>query len=143
MPITTAVCNSFKQELLQGLHDLDGDSLKLALIADGSVGTLDATVTNYSDLGTDEVSGTGYTAGGEAVANVTVTTDSGKAIVDFDDIEWTGASFTARGCLLYNATQGNAAIAVYDFGADTTITNGVFIARVPAATAATAILRAS
>lgn len=142
MPIQTAICATFKQEDLRGVHVLDADILKMALIKTAPAGTLDGSLTNYSDLGADEVVGTGYTAGGETLTNVTVALDGDKSVVDFDDPEWgPAATISARGCLIYNASKGNAAIAVYDFGDDIGVTNGTFIVRVPEATATTAILR--
>lgn len=136
MAITAAVCNSFKQELLQGGHDLDGDALKMALYT--STATLSKATTAYS--ATNEVVGTGYTATGAAIANLAVTLDTDTAIVDFDDVSWTTATITARGALIYNTTFANAAIAVLDFTSDVTSTASTFTVQIPAAAAATAII---
>lgn len=137
MAITQAVCVSFKSELAQGIHDLDTDVLKLALYTDAA--TLDSTTTVYS--ATNEVSDASYTAGGETLANVSISTDSGKAIIDFDDVTWSTANFTARGCLIYNSSKANRAIAVFDFGENKTSSGGDFVVQVPTADAASAVLR--
>lgn len=146
MAITTAVCNSFKTELLQGTHDLDNDTIKAALIKTSMAGTYGASTTNYSDVtgNSDEASGTGYSAGGATVASVSISLDTSTAIVDFTDPEWTITdTLSARGVILYNSSQANKAVAVYDFGADTSVTNGTFVVRLPAAAAATAVIRLS
>jgi hypothetical protein len=139
MAITQALCLSFRTELLGGIHDLDTDAIKMALFT--SSATLDASTTAYSS--TDEVSdvGTNYTAGGKTMANPVISLDGTTAIVDFDDVAWSNASFTARGALIYNSSEANRAIAVLDFGADKTSTNGDFTVVMPAAAAATAIIR--
>lgn len=137
MAITQAMCTSFKEDLFQKEQDLDTDTIKIALYT--SSATLDATTTAYS--ATNEVSGTGYTAGGETLTGATIGTSGTSAYVDFDDAEWTSASFTARGALIYNATTaGNNSIAVLDFGGDFTVSSGTFRIVFPAA-GATAILR--
>lgn len=146
MAITTAVCNSFKTEALGGTHDLDTDVLKIALIKTSMAGTYGAATTNYSDVtgNTDEASGTGYTVGGATLAGASITLDGSTAIVDFTDPEWTiTGAFSARGAILYNSSKSDKAIAVYDFGADISVTNGTFIVRLPAAAAATAVIRLS
>ena len=139
MAITQALCLSFRTELLGGIHDLDTDAIKMALFT--SSATLDASTTAYSS--TDEVSdvGTNYTAGGNTMTNPVISLDGTTAIVDFDDVAWSNASFTARGALIYNSSKANRAIAVLDFGADKTSTNGDFTVIMPAAAAATAIIR--
>ena len=122
MAITTAMCNSFKQELLGGVHDLDTDSLKLALIKATPTGTYNASTTNYSDVtgNSDEASGTNYTAGGQVLDGVTVSAD---------------------GCIIYNAGQGNKAIAVIDFGGTVSATAGDLTIEFPAADASNAVIR--
>jgi len=137
MAITQAMCSSFKQQILLGEHDLDTDVLKIALYT--SAATLDASTTAYS--ATNEVSGTGYSAGGETLASPAVTLDGTTAIVDFANVTWSSATITARGALIYNSTNANKAIAVLDFGADKTSTAGDFTVQFPAATASTAIIR--
>lgn len=122
-----------------GEHDLDTDVLKIALFTDAA--TLDASTTAYST--TNEVVGTGYTAGGETLTTVTVTLDGSVAIVDFDNVTWASADFTARGALIYNSSKTDKAIAVFDFGSNRTASDGDFVVVVPAAAAATAVIRLS
>jgi len=143
MPITTAMCNSFKQELLGGVHDLDTDTIKLALIKDTPAGTYDDTTINYSDVtsNTDEAIGTNYVAGGNTLTAPVISLDGSTAIVDFADTTWLSATVSADGCIIYNASQGNAAIAVIDFGGTKTSTNGDFTIQFPTADASNAIVR--
>ena len=137
MAITQAMCTSFKEDLFQKEQDLDTDTIKIALYT--SSATLGASTTAYT--ATNEVSGTGYTAGGETLTGATIGTSGTTAYVDFNDPEWTSASFTARGALIYNdTTAGNNSIAVLDFGGDFTVSSGTFRIVFPAA-GATAILR--
>ena len=137
MAITQAMCTSFKEDLFNKEQDLDTDTIKIALYT--SSATLDASTTAYT--ATNEVTGTGYSAGGETLANSTVATSGTTAYVDFDNPEWTGASFTARGALIYNdTTAGDNAIAVLDFGGDFTVSSGTFRIVFPAP-GATAIIR--
>ena len=137
MAITQAMCTSFKQDLFNKEQDLDTDTIKIALYT--SSATLGAATTAYTT--TNEISGTGYSAGGEALANSTVATSGTTAYVDFDNPEWTSASFTARGALIYNdTTAGDNAIAVLDFGGDFTVSSGTFRIVFPAP-GATAIIR--
>ncbi|HIJ29430.1 MAG TPA: hypothetical protein HPP91_13015 [Gammaproteobacteria bacterium] len=140
MAITQALCTSAKVELLQGLHNFTastGDSFKVALYT--SSATLDATTTVYST--TNEVSGTGYTAGGAELTEITPTSSGTTAFIDFGDLTWSSATLTARGALIYNATNGNRAVAVLDFGSDKVSTNGDFTIQMPAADASNAIVR--
>ena len=143
MAITSAICNTYKVERQKALHDLTTHTLKLALIKVSPTGTYGAGTTNYSDLtgNSDEVTGAGYSAGGKTLTNVTVTLDGDTAVLDFDDPAWTGATFTTRGALLYNASAGNRAIAVWDFGATESVTAGTFTLIVPLALASLAIMR--
>jgi len=137
MAITQAMCTSFKEDLFQKEQDMDSDTLKIALYT--SAASLDATTTAYTT--SNEVTGTGYTAGGETLTGATIGTSGTTAYVDFDDPEWTSASFTARGALIYNDTlAGNNSVAVLDFGGDFTVSSGTFRIVFPAA-GATAILR--
>lgn len=145
MAITTAMCNSFKQELLGGLHDLDSDSLKLALIKESPTGTYGAATTNYTDVtgNSDEASGTNYTAGGQVLDGATITLSSGTAFVDFTDEVFTNLTISADGAILYNSTEGNRAIAVFDFGGTVTATAGDFTVVFPDADSSNAVIRIS
>ena len=129
MAITQAMVTSFKAEVLDEQHDLAADTIKVALFT--SSASLDATTTAYAT--TNEVSGTGYTAGGVSLTSTTVATSGTTAYFDADDPTWTSASFTARGALFYNGSNSNKAIAVLDFGADFTIGGGTFKIVFPAA----------
>jgi hypothetical protein len=143
MAITTAMCNSFKQELLGGVHDLDTDTIKIALIKDAPTGTYNAGTTNYSNVtvNSDEATGTNYVTGGNTLASAVISLDGSTAIVDFADTTWASATVSADGCIIYNASQGNAAIAVIDFGGTKTSTNGDFTIQLPTADASNAIVR--
>ena len=145
MAITTAMCNSFKEELLGGVHDLDTDSLKIALIKDSPTGTYDASTTNYSDVtgNSDEASGTNYTAGGQVLDTATITLSGSTAFVDFADEVFTNLTISADGAIIYNASQSNAAIAVFDFGGTVTATSGDFTVVFPTADASNAVIRIS
>jgi len=145
MAITTAMCNSFKQELLGGVHDLDTDSLKIALIKDSPSGTYGAATTNYSDVtdNSDEASGTNYTAGGQVLDGASITLSSGTAFVDFTDEVFTNLTISADGAIIYNSSQGNKAIAVFDFGGTVTATSGDFTVVFPTADSSNAVIRIS
>jgi len=145
MAITTALCNSFKEELLGGVHDLDTDTIKIALIKASPSGTYNASTTNYSDVTTnsDEVTGTGYTSGGDTLTSASISLDGSVAIVDFADTTWTNATISADGCIFYNDTKADRAIAVIDFGGTVTSTSGNFTVSFPAADASNAIIRIS
>jgi hypothetical protein len=135
--ITAGLVNSFKQEILQEGHDVDNDTFKIALYS--SSATLDADTTAYTTTG--EITGTGYTAGGETLTGGAVTLDGSVAVIDFDNPQWTSASFTARGALIYNSTNSDKAMAVLDFGADQVVSSGTFTVTFPAANASTALIR--
>ena len=143
MAITTAMCNSFKQELLGGVHDLDTDVIKIALIKATPTGTYGAATTNYSNVtvNSDESVGTNYTAGGNTLGSATISLDGSTAIVDFANTTWASATVSADGCIIYNASQTNKAIAVIDFGGTKTSTNGDFTIELPTADASNAIIR--
>ena len=145
MAITTAMCNSFKQELLGGVHDLDTDSLKIALIKQSPTGTYGAATTNYSDVtgNSDEATGTNYTAGGQVLDSATITLSGSTAFVDFADEVFTNLTISADGAIIYNASQGNAAIAVFDFGGTVTATSGDFTVVFPIADSSNAVIRIS
>ena len=141
MGITQAVCNTFKSELLGGVHDFDSASaqvFKLALYT--SAANLSAATTAYTT--SSEVSATGqYTAGGGILTGKQVSLDTATAIITFSDLSFTGVTLTARGAVIYNTSASNAAVCVLDFGADKTATSGTFTIQFPAFTAAAAILR--
>jgi len=143
MAISSAVCNSFKQEILVGTHNFtasSGNSFKLAMYT--SSASLGAGTTAYS--ATNEISnasGSAYTAGGKALTSVTPVLDGSTAVCDFADISFTSASFTANGCLIYNDTQSDKAVCVVAFGGDKTVSSGTFTIQFPAAAASTAIVR--
>lgn len=140
MAITQAMTTSFKQELMEGVHDFTTHTFKIALYT--SSATLGATTTAYS--ATNEVSGTGYTAGGNTltVTGGAVSTSGTTAYIDFADTTWSTATITARGAVIYNSTAvGNPAVAVLDFGADKTSTAGDFTVSFPTADASNAIVR--
>jgi hypothetical protein len=142
MAITQAMCTSFKLALLNGEMDFSSDTsqtFKIALYT--SSATLDASTTAYST--TNEVTGTGYTAGGNTL---TVTTGNPQssgttAFLTFDNTTWSTATITARGALIYQSGGSNPAVAVLDFGADKTSTAGDFQIQFPTADASNAILR--
>jgi len=143
MAITTAMCTSFKSELLGGLHDLDTDSLKLALIKASPSGTYDATTTNYSDVtgNSDEATGTNYTAGGQALDSATISVDGTAAIVDFADEVFSNVTTSADGCIIYNTANSNSAICVIDFGGTVSATAGDLTIQFPTADASNAVIR--
>lgn len=135
------LCTSFKVELLKGIHNFSasgGDTFKIALYT--SSATLDASTTAYSV--TNEVSGTGYTAGGNTLTSTDPTASGTTAFLDFADTTWSTATITARGALIYNSSAvGNPAVAVLDFGADKTSTAGDFTVVMPTADASNSIIR--
>ena len=144
MAITSAICNSFKQEILEAEHNFTattGNTFKLALFT--SSATLGASTTAYSSSNEiTNTSGTAYTAGGKALTSVTPTLDSSTAVCDFADVSWTSASFTANGCLIYNDSHStDASVCAVAFGGDKTVSSGTFTIQFPAAAATTAIIR--
>lgn len=145
MAITTAMCNSFKQELLGGVHDLDTDTLKVALIKASPTGTYGADTTNYSDVtgNSDEAVGTNYTASGQELDTATISLSGSTAFVDFADEVFANLTIAADGAIIYNASQGNKAVAVFDFGGTVTSTSGDFTIVFPAADASNAVIRIS
>jgi hypothetical protein len=136
MAFIQTLTTSFKQEILLGVHDLDTDTLKMALYTANA--DLNASTTVYGT--TDEVVGAGYTAGGNTLTGVTVLASGTTAYVDFANTIWNPASFTTRGALIYNASKGNKAIAVLDFGSDKTSAT-FFTVQFPADSSTTAIIR--
>ena len=143
MAITSAICNSFKQEILVGTHNFtasSGNAFKLAMYT--SSASLGAGTTAYAT--TNEItnaSGSAYSAGGKTIVSVTPVLDGTVAVCDFADISFTSASFTANGCLIYNDTQADKAVCVVAFGGDKTVSSGTFTIQFPAAAASTAIVR--
>jgi hypothetical protein len=145
MAITSALCTSFKKELLERKHDFNvsaGHTFKIALYT--SSATLSAATTNYTTSG--EVVGTGYTAGGSTLTNIDPTSSGTTAFIDFNDVTWTSATITAAGALIYNTTTDSGtgttnAVAVISFGGDKTSTNGDFVVQFPTADATNAIIR--
>jgi len=135
------MCTSFKQELLQGVHNFSsgGDTFKLALYTNSASFT--AATTSYTT--TNEVSASGsYTAGGGTLTNVTPTTSGTTAFTDFNDLTFTSATITARGALIYNDTAaGDPSVVVLDFGSDKTSTSGDFTIVFPTADSSNAIIR--
>ena len=123
MAITTAMCNTFKQELLGGVHDLDTHSLKVALIKDSPSGTYGAATANYSDVtgNSDEASGTNYSAGGQVLDSASITLSGTTAFVDFADEVFSNLTISADGAIIYNSSQSNKAIAVFNFGSTVTL----------------------
>ena len=143
MGITTAMCTTFKQELLGGLHDLDTDSIKLALIKPSNSGTYGAATTNYSNVtdNSDESSGTNYSAGGQALGSPSITVSGTTAMVDFADEVFANVSTSADGCIIYNTANSNSAICVIDFGGTVTAVAGDLTIEFPAVGASTTIIR--
>ena len=143
MSVTTAMTTSFKQELLQGLHDLDGHTLKLALIKSGESGTFGAASTNFSNItdSSDEASGTGYSSGGATLGSVAITTSGTTAFVDFADVSFSNSTISASGAMIYNTSASNRAIAVISFGGTVASTAGTFTVTMPTADASNAIIR--
>ena len=143
MAITTAMCTSFKQELLGAVHDMDTHTLKLALIKSGMSGTYGAATANYSDVtgNSDEATGTNYSAGGQNLDSAAITADGTTAIVDFADEVFSNVTTSAAGCIIYNSSASNKAVCVIDFGGTVSATAGDLTIEFPAAGASTAVIR--
>lgn len=145
MAIAQTTTTSFRVELLQAVHNFNSDTFYIALYTGAA--DIGPNTTAYTAIG--EASGTGYTAGGQALTVSTTPTYANDtynvptAYVSFANISWTNASFTARGALIYNSTQGNKSVAVLDFGGDKTVTDGTFTVQFPTADANSAIVRIS
>ena len=135
MAITTAICNSYKQELLEGVHS-STDTYKIALYTDTA--TLNSATTAYSS--TNEVSGTGYTAGGVTLTGYTSGLSGSTAYITFSDQSWSNSTITARGCLIYNSSKSNKAVAVFDFGSNVVSVSGTLTVDFPTA-GASALIR--
>ena len=140
MAITSTLTTSFKTELLTGTHNFtnsSGNNFKLALYT--SSATLGATTTAFTTTG--QASGTNYSSGGSALTNVTPSATGTTAVTDFNDLTFSTATITARGCMIYNDTNGDKSVATIDFGGDKTSTSGDFTIVFPAAASGTAIIR--
>lgn len=135
MAITTAICNSYKQEILEGVH-ASTDTYKIALYT--SSATLGAGTTAYSS--TNEVTGTNYSAGGVTLTGYTSGLSSSTAYITFSDPSWADSTITARGCLIYNSSKSNKAVACFDFGSDVVSVSGTFTIDLPSA-GASALIR--
>ena len=150
MGITSSLVNTFKTELLKGLHSFDtsgatpaGNVFKIALYTNST--TIDTTTTAYGGP-SNEVSGSGYTGGGNALTNTGVGTTTVTSFTDFSDTSWTSASFTCRGCLIYNSSSitgltTDAAVCSIDFGGDKTVSSGTFTIQFPTNDSSSAIIR--
>tara|TARA_R100000306_G_scaffold60730_1_gene61406 strand:- start:155 stop:586 length:432 start_codon:yes stop_codon:yes gene_type:complete len=141
MAITQAVANSFKTQVLTATHNFTattGNTFKIALFTNSA--TLNKSTTVY-DSTDNEVSGTGYTAGGNTLTSVTPALSTDTAVCDFADTSWSTATITARGALIYNSSASDKAVVALDFGGDKTSTAGTFTIQFPAADASNAILR--
>jgi hypothetical protein len=130
---------SFKAELYEGIHDLIDDTIKIALF--NANADLSASTTAYST--NQEVTGTGYTAGGNTLTGATVRSSGTTAYVSFDNTSWSSASFTSRGALIYNSSKANRSIAVLNFGSDKIVANGTLTIEFPSNDVTSAILRSS
>jgi hypothetical protein len=138
MTIYQGLTTSFKVDMLNGKQNVASDTLKMALYT--AFATLDQDTTAYTTG--NEISGTGYTAGGETLSNVTINSGSNTVYVSFSDVVWNPAQFTTRGALIYNATKSNASIAVLDFGSDKIQTgNNTFTVTLPPDTESSALIR--
>ena len=144
MAITSAICTSFKVEILKAVHNFtasSGNTFNIALY--DSSASLGASTTAYTT--SEEItntSGSAYSAKGKALTSVTPVASSTTAVCDFSDISWTSASFTARGCMIFNdSASGDPSVCCIDFGGDKTATNGTFTVQFPTADSSDAIIR--
>jgi hypothetical protein len=139
MPIQQGQTLSFRSDIVQGEQDLSADTLKMALYT--SYATLNPSTAEYTT--DNEVTGTGYTAGGVAITGVTINSDAATntVYIDFNNVSWPGASFTARGALIYNSSKSNKSIAVLDFGSDKIFSSVINTVTMPVNSASTALLR--
>ena len=144
MAITSAICTSFKVEILKAVHNFtasSGNTFNIALYdSDASLGAGTTAYTTSEEI--TNTSGSAYTAKGEALTSVTPVASSTTAVCDFADISWTSASFTARGCMIFNdSASGDPSVCCIDFGGDKTATNGTFTIQFPTANSSDAIIR--
>ena len=143
MAIASAICNTFKVEVLKAVHNFTAGGANVFNIAlytsSASMGAGTTAYTTTNEI--SNTSGSSYSAKGKALTNITPVLNSTTAVVDFDNISWTSASFTANGCLIFNDTAtGDPACCVIAFGGDKTVTSGTFTIEFPAATAGNAII---
>lgn len=144
MAITQAICNSFKKEMLEGIHNFasGGDTFKIALY--NSSASLDATTSVYNPVAAGEVTGSlGYAAGGNTLTGQITAQSGSTSYVNFNNVTWSGSTITARGALIYNSSKANRAVIVLDFGSDKTTSNSAFTIQFPSADATNAIIRVS
>jgi hypothetical protein len=144
MAISSAICNTFKKEILTAVHNFtasSGNTFNLALYT--SSASMGASTTAYSTSNEiTNTSGSAYSAKGKALTSVTPVLDGSTAVCDFANISWTSASFTANGCLIFNDTaSGDPGVCVVAFGGDKTVSSGTFTIQFPAADASNAIVR--
>jgi len=137
MAISQVLCTSFKKELLEATHNFGSHGFKIALYTDAA--TLNADTTVYST--DNEVSGTGYSEGGEVITATTVSSGDGVGFVNFSNATWASSSFTARGALIYNTSAGNKAVMTLNFGDNKTSNSSTFTVAMPADTSTTALIR--
>ena len=147
---TTALCNSYKQEVLQGLH-LAANIYKMALIKVAPSTTFGASTTNagtpgtsassQANIGTDEAAGTGYTSGGATLAGFSATLQTSTGCLDFTTPTWATSTISATAGVIYNSSVSNRAVAVFDFGGTISSTAGTFTATMPAVGASTSLIR--
>ena len=141
MAITSAVCNTFKTEVLKAVHNFTNGQNQFNLALYTSSATLNKSTTAYT-TSNEVANGNGYTTKGAALTNVTPALSGDTAVCDFANISFTSASFTANGCLIFNETaSGDPAVCAIAFGGDKTVTSGTFTIEFPAADASNAILR--
>ena len=146
MAITTAMCTSFKVELLEAKHDFNatgGSSFKIGLFKQTVAGTYGAATTNYSNVtgNSDEASGTNYSAGGAALTQVDPTSSSTTAYTDFANYTWSSSTIDADGAFIYNTSNSNSMVSVHDFGGTKSSNNGDFTIQFPTPDASNAIIR--
>ena len=144
MAISTALCSSFKQELLQGVHNFSSHTFKLALIKASESGTYGAASTNYSNItgNSDEQGNTGtYSAGCATLTGTTINLTNTTAHIDFNNPQFTSATIDANGCMIYNSSASNKAVCVISFGSTQSSDNGTFTITMPADGESTSIIR--
>lgn len=141
MAISQAICSTFKQQLFQGVHNFSvgGDAFKLALYT--SAATIGASTSVYTVTGEVSSTATNYPAGGGVLTSLGVALTGTTAFLDFNDVTFANVTLTSRGCLIYNTTEANATVAVFDFGSDKTATDGDFTVIFPPPGPGTAVIR--
>jgi hypothetical protein len=139
LAITTSMATSFKRELFEARHNMAVGAHNFRVALFDATATMDATTANYSAA--NEVVGTGYVAGGKVLTNAGVAVSGTTAFADFDDVVWTGSTFTARGAQIFNADQANRSCGVFDFGQNIPVVAGNFTLTFPTANATAAVFR--